>query len=178
MEMIDLLGHQIDFCTVVPISAAKPEEAVAQRVRLDCRRVLGYVMPERTFAIALAAGAAQVGNFVCYLLPSESPRLNPKERQQTLARTDITADKVMTYEGRTYQIEYTRPLMSRGLPVLHQLRLVQTDLQASIAQPGGASEFTRLIEDSDPTNTADLPPLPIPGTPSPTPPSPDFEFQM
>lgn len=127
-DLIKEHGQQIQLCQRLKTNQNDRDYGVTDDYQLTCRPIIAYTTPESYSQIALQAGnSSTVGGYTCYV------------SAQTVDRTEFTAASRIIWLDRIYQIQYQLEHLDRGVPRLHQLKLVPSIEPAAVnpTQPDG-----------------------------------------
>lgn len=125
LELIAEVGNSLQLCRTVVTSPAQPEYGFAEVRSLQCRPVRGYVIPlvagyvapQLASQLALESGSLQAGSYVA-IVSAEDMQLS-----------DLEEGSVMTWNGLTYELKYLRGIQHRGVVMIHEIILNQTQKQ-------------------------------------------------
>lgn len=128
LALIAEVGHRIQLCDATVTAAARPELGFPEQRELVCRPVRGYVTPlvqgygtpQLASQMALETGNLQAGNYVAYISTED------------LQVEDLREGTVLLWNTLTYQVKYLRGIQHRGVVLLHEIILNQTQKQQQI----------------------------------------------
>lgn len=125
LELMAEVGNSLQICRTVVTSPAQPEYGFDEVRSLQCRLVRGYVIPlvagyvapQLASQLALESGSLQVGSHVA-IVSAEDMQLS-----------DLDEGSVMVWNGLTYELKYLRGIQHRGVVMIHEIILNQTQKQ-------------------------------------------------
>lgn len=128
LELIAEVGNSLQLCHSVVISPAQPEYGFAEVRSLQCRPVRGYVVPlvagyatpQLASQLALETGSLQAGSHVA-LVSAEDMQVS-----------DLKETSVIKWNGLTYELKYLRGIQHRGVVLIHEIILNQTQKQQPV----------------------------------------------
>lgn len=122
------VGNSLQLCRSVVTAAAQPQYGFAEVRSLECRPVRGYVVPlvagyvapQLASQLALETGSLQAGSYVAYISAED------------MQVSDLKEASAMTWNGLTYELKYLRGIQHRGVVLIHEIILNQTQKQQPV----------------------------------------------
>ena len=130
LALIAEVGHSIQVCDYIVTAAARPEFGFPEQREMVCRPIRGYVTPllqgyvgpQISSQVALESGALQSGNFVAFISAED------------LQLDQLGEGTMLVLNNVTYQAKYMRGIQHRGVVLLHEIVLNQTQTQTQKRQ--------------------------------------------
>jgi hypothetical protein len=125
LALIAEVGNSIQICDYSVTAVARPEFGFPEQREMVCRPIRGYVTPlvqgygtpQLSSQLTLESGSLQLGNYVAYI-SAEDLRLD-----------QLHEGTVLLWNNVTYQAKYLRGIQHRGVVLLHEIVLNQTQKQ-------------------------------------------------
>lgn len=130
LHLIGEVQHDLQICNYAVTAIARPEFGFPEQRELVCRPVRGYVnplvqgygTPQLASQLALEAGNLQAGNYVAYISTED------------MQAEDLQDGTVLLWNNNTYEAQYLRGIQHRGVALLHEIILNQTQKQQLVGR--------------------------------------------
>jgi len=125
LALIAEVGHSLQICDYTVTAVARPEFGFPEQREMVCRPIRGYVTPllqgyvgpQISSQMALESGALQSGSFVAFISAED------------LQLDQLGEGTMLVLDNVTYQAKYLRCIQHRGVVLLHEIVLNQTQTQ-------------------------------------------------